>query len=822
MLEVRQQGGPVVGADAFVRQVRGEEVHVGGDGGRPGQEVCGHDAGRQRAIAPHDLVEQLVDPLHRREERRPRGPLYGEAGQLPDERPVRRVEPQVRGVDLGHVAGLILSVGPALPHGHMADQPVRKPVAQPEPLPREGQIGDPFLAAVRVARRAEDLEAAVQHERMRVVGAALEPGRERDLGDGLALPRPERVDRAEGWAEIDPDRGLGAVVGGEVHRRERGLHSLDVERGGSLRGAGRACRDPPFRVQGPAVFAIAPAEDADAPRRAVVILVQQQLHAPAPVGGAVFGILVGKDQRALHPKVFDADCAAPLGAAGRRRHCAVERARRDQPAEDAMVGEPRRIGGEDLGVEGDLPARGFVARAQQGVAGVGAPPPGRLDPVALALERVAGERDPAALLAGEEPVEAERKMRLVGAGDRLHEAAAGTRRRLRLVLRRPLQAAENCRGGSRRLRPGHGRHRTQHRMGADLDDGIHAEFRQRLDAGPEGHRLARLAPPVRRIGCLARFQRPAGQVADEGERGRREGDRRDRGLQIAERGLDHGAVVGRAPAQPCDADILRLEAREQRLHIRLGAAHHLVGAVVRRDAEARPVRCRIVRRHGVRHAGGRREDCRHRALAGERPDQAPPRRCEAKPLLQAEDAGGVRGRDLAQAVPEHHVRPDAEALPERRERALQRVDRGLLPLRIVQLVRRAGPAEHHVQQRGAAALRRQQRIAAVEHGAERRLARIESPAHARPLAGLPGVGERDPGSRPRRRALVPLRQRRQARPQRVRVVERQARAMAEMAAARSGRPCHVGERLRVGALVEPRQIVAGQRPQRRIRLARER
>ena len=35
VLKVRQQRSPVVGLDAFVRQILGEEVHVGGNDGRP-------------------------------------------------------------------------------------------------------------------------------------------------------------------------------------------------------------------------------------------------------------------------------------------------------------------------------------------------------------------------------------------------------------------------------------------------------------------------------------------------------------------------------------------------------------------------------------------------------------------------------------------------------------------------------------------------------------------------------------------------------------------------------------------------------------------
>ena len=68
VLQVGKQRGPVVGPDVLVRQVVGEEVHAVRDIGRSGEEVGRQHAGRQRAIAPHDLVEQLVDPLHGREQ----------------------------------------------------------------------------------------------------------------------------------------------------------------------------------------------------------------------------------------------------------------------------------------------------------------------------------------------------------------------------------------------------------------------------------------------------------------------------------------------------------------------------------------------------------------------------------------------------------------------------------------------------------------------------------------------------------------------------------------------------------------------------------
>ena len=671
---------------------------------------------------------------------------------------------------------------------------------------------------------------------MHVERAALQARRQRDLGDGLARPRPERLDRAEGGAEVDPDRGLGAVVAREIHRRESGLQALDVERGRGRRRAGRAVRDAALRVQRPSVLALAPAEDADATRRAVLVAVEQHLHPPARVGGAVLGVFVREDQRALHLEVVDDHRLAALGEGGRRGHGAIERARRDQPAEDPMIGEPRRIGGEDFGVERDLAAGGLVPAAEQRVVACLPTPLRRLDPVPLALERITRQRDAAARLAREEPREFEREPGFVGARDGVREAAAGARRRRLLVLRWPNEARQDHRRRPGRLGPRHGRHRPEHGVGADLDDRIDTQLRQRLDAGTEGHGLARLTPPVRRIRRLSLLQRPPGQVADEGGRRRLERDRRDRGFQIAQRRLDHGAVVGRALPEPRDAHLVGLEAGEQRLDTRLGAAHHLVGAIVRGDADVRPVGGRVVL---VQHRGdarSRREHGSHGALAGQRADEASPRRGKVQALLQAEDACGVRRRDLPQAVPDHHVRPDADARPERRERAFERVDRRLLPPRIVQLARSAGPAEHHVEQRGAVPLLRQQRVAAVEDRAHDRLAGVERRAHAGPLAGLAGVGERDPGRRLRPRPLVSLLQRRQARPQRALVVEHHAPAVAEVAAAPACRPGHVGERVRAGGgigvvgviagrrarpLVEPREIPPRERAKRPVRLAGE-
>ena len=60
-----------------------------------------------------------------------------------------------------------------------------------------------------------------------------------------------------------------------------------------------------------------------------------------------------------------------------------------------------------------------------------------------------------------------------------------------------------------RLRPGEERHRTQHRVRADLDDCVDSERGQRLGAGAERDRLARLPPPVGGVERLVRLHHPA-------------------------------------------------------------------------------------------------------------------------------------------------------------------------------------------------------------------------------------------------------------------------------------------------------------------------
>ena len=661
--------------------------------------------------------------------------------------------------------------------------------------------------------------------------------REGHLAQRFTRPRPDPLQGAERRTEVDPDAGLGAVEGRHVHRREIGLQAFKVHPWRRLGRAGARGRgNPRLRVDGPFLIRFSPAEDLDASSRSVAGSVEQHLDLPSGTFRAFFalvpGALLGEDERVVELHVLQRERrAGPLGGRGRYRHRSVERARRHQAAEHPVVVEPRGIGREHLGLERDLAARGFVSVAEQRVPRGRAAPLRRLHPVALALEGVAGQRDSPARLSGEESLEPDRESRLVRLRDRGDECA------LRLCRRNVgvrLPEARDGRGRSaplRRLRPCEHRHRTQHRVRSDLHHRVHLQLREGLDARAERDRLAGLAAPVRRVEHRVGLHRPAGQVAHHGDRRWSELEPGERGFQVVEGRLHHGAVVGGALPQPPDPDLFRLEALGDRLDRRYRAAHHLVCAVVRGDAEVRSRGGRVVLVQRRRDAHGGREHCGHGSFSRQRADERAPRRREPQPFLQAEHSGGVRRRDLPEAVPEHRIGANAQARPQRGERALQRVDRRLLPHRVVEIPGRAGPAEHHVQERGAAAFVAEQCVAAVQHRAEHGLAPIERRAHSHPLAGLPGVGERDLRRLPRSGSIACPDERKQPVAQRRRVTEHHARAMIEMASPRARRPCRVGEqrvggaslrRELFGSFVEPGQVPFRQLANRRVRPARDR
>ena len=206
------------------------------------------------------------------------------------------------------------------------------------------------------------------------------------LTQRLARTRPDPAQRAERRPEINAGPRLGAVVGRHVNRRQAGLQFIEID---SLAGFRQrtARRHAPFHVQRPVLVA-ALAEDLEITRRRPLGIVEHHLHSPPLVVRPVRGGRLGKDQGVLQLHVFHDHRAAALGKRRRGRHRAVERAWRHQPPEDSVVVQPRRIGRKHFRLERDLAASGFVPDAEQGMTGVLAPSLRRLDPVALALERI--------------------------------------------------------------------------------------------------------------------------------------------------------------------------------------------------------------------------------------------------------------------------------------------------------------------------------------------------------------------------------------------------------------------------------------------------
>ena len=171
--------------DPFVGEVPRERLRAGSRGRRTRQEVRRHHARRQDAVAPCNLVEQLVNPLHRGEQRAARGPLHGVPAQGADGDTVRVVESDVGADHFPRFGAGALRV---TPHVHMAEQSIRQALRQREPLPPEGQIRDRLVVSVRCAGRSHDLEATVQHQRVNLQPGAAEEIREGHFAQCFARP----------------------------------------------------------------------------------------------------------------------------------------------------------------------------------------------------------------------------------------------------------------------------------------------------------------------------------------------------------------------------------------------------------------------------------------------------------------------------------------------------------------------------------------------------------------------------------------------------------------------------------------------------------
>ena len=372
--------------------------------------------------------------------------------------------------------------------------------------------------------------------------------------------------------------------------------------------------------------------------------------------------------------------------------------------------------------------------------------------------------------------------------DRLHETIGASG--LRWVVRRRAEARQHHRHRClRRLRPGRGRHRSQHRSRADLQHHVHPEIRHRLHPLGECHRLPGMTPPVGSVLRLTQFHGPARQVANHGKRRRLDLHAAEGCFQFVQNRLNQSTVERPGRVQPPDPHFLQLESLRDRFNSRNRAADHLMGTVVSRDAQPDVGGGRVHLLHRRRHALGRCKDRGHAPLFHLR-HQRPPFGGEPHPVFETEHACRLRRREFPDAVSDDYFWTDADARPERRQRTLQRVQGGLLPRRVAEFPFPSGPTEHHVQQ-GCPSLLQKDRLAAVQNRPRHRFTLVECLSHADPLTSLPSVGERHPGRCPRRRAPIRFTQSTKSLSQRFHVVEDHACSVIEVAPAHARSPCHV-------------------------------
>ena len=184
------QVGLVGNFNSLIGQIPGERLRAGSCNRRARQEIRRQHARRQGAVAPYDFVKQLFHSFYRGEQRVSRRALHRVPAQGADGGSAEVVESDVGAY---HFRQIGASAVRYFSHAHVAEQSVRQPVRQCEPLPPERQISDPFVGSGRCASCPHYLKATVQHERVNLQPAAANRVRQGHLAQRLARPGPERL-----------------------------------------------------------------------------------------------------------------------------------------------------------------------------------------------------------------------------------------------------------------------------------------------------------------------------------------------------------------------------------------------------------------------------------------------------------------------------------------------------------------------------------------------------------------------------------------------------------------------------------------------------
>ena len=134
--------------------------------------------------------------------------------------------------------------------------------------------------------------------------------------------------------------------------------------------------------------------------------------------------------------------------------------------------------------------------------------------------------------------------------------------------------------------------------------------------------------------------------------------------------------------------------------------------VVRRNAQSNAGELPVLGFHRGYHARRGPEDGSHGAAAGSRQRVSSGLR-EVHSVLEAEHPRRLGRSQFTGAVSDHHRGLDADARPQRGERALERIESGLLPGCVAQVPRGIAASEHHIQKGGVPSFQ-EHRLAAVQ------------------------------------------------------------------------------------------------------------
>ncbi len=584
----------------------------------------------------------------------------------------------------------------------------------------------------------EGLDDVVEDGRRHVLHRAGRPAEE--LGDGHAVALAgEQLDAAELGAVLQTEVG---EVGVQVVRAARG-RSLPACVGGGPCGQfgrgllqlgqqGPAGGDPGDGVpplDGPA-GSFDPADD---------------LHLGAAVrpfrqaGADLGGLVLGEDQRFedVHALQRPARLAVH-GVLERQQDLDVARSGEHHLAHDHVVRElGRAVGGDG---RGELAHPAFAARGvgdlltQQRVVDargvghqlLGVPDAVDREPVALAVEDRARQRDAAVraarVVAGPVDVQA----RGVDVGERLAGRGAGGV--LGTGARHPhvVAGVEDAPAQAQ-----------QRRGGPDLDEGVASAGADGGHARAEVDRLADVAHPVLGGGQLGRVGHRAGQVGDQGQLGHPEVDRGDDLAERVEHLVHQRRVEGvrdRQRLRPHPAGGERGGDLGERC--RAARDHALAGGVERGEGDV------LVGLQQRRHLLGGRRHGDHAAGGGHRLHQPGAGGDQPHGVLQREQPADRGGDDLADAVADQDARLDAPAEPELRGGVLQGEQRRLRVAGLVDHLGVLGGAQDEVLHRPADGLR-EQPVAGVQVLPEDRVRVVQRAAHSRVLGALPGEEQRD-------------------------------------------------------------------------------